>query len=143
MAILSDPSSSQFPFWSPFFFVGLWLFMSAFFALISGWFSLASHFRAHSRPEGQKVTSQVKQMGIVPENRVTHMIISERGLYLYVSPLFRFFHPPLLLPWSQVRLVREIQTLWWYTYELDIGQITNLRVTRNAYVAMQRYVAPA
>ena len=116
--------------------------MSAFFALISGWFSLASSFRASSRPEGQKVTSQVKQIGIVPENRVTHMIISEHGLYLYVSFLFRFFHPPLLIPWGQVRLVREIKTLWWYTYQLDIGQITTLRVTRSAYETMQRYVAP-
>jgi hypothetical protein len=140
---MSDPSSSPFLFWFPFFFIGLWLFMSAFFAFMSGWFSLASHFRAASRPEGQKITSQVKHMGMVPENRVTHMIISEHGLYLYASFLFRFLHPPLLIPWSQVRLVREIKTLWWYTYQLDIGQITTLRVTRSAYDAMQSYVTPA
>ena len=140
---MTDPSSSPFPFWFPFFFIGLWLFMSAFFALVSGWLSLASHFRAASRPEGQKVTSQVKQMGMVPENRVTHMIISEHGLYLYASFFFRFLHPALLIPWSEVRLVHEVKTLWWYTYQLDIGQITTLRITRRAYEAMQRYVAPA
>ena len=43
-----------------------------------------------------------------------------------------------VIPWGQVRLVREIKTLWWYTYQLDIGQITTLRVTGSAYEAMQR-----
>ena len=140
---MSDPSSSQFPVWVPFFFIGLWLLGSAFFAFSSGWLSLASRFRAPSRPEGKKVTDQVKQMGRVPERGVTHMIISEHGLYLYASFLFRFLHPALLIPWNEVRLVGEYKTLWWYTYELDIGQITTLSVTRKAYEAMRRYVAPA
>jgi hypothetical protein len=140
---MSDPSSSQFPVWIPFFVIGLWLFLSAFFALSSGWPALADQFRAPFRPEGQKVRSQVKQMGTVPENRVTHLIISDHGLYLYVFFLFRFLHPPLLIPWNEVSLVGEHKTLWWYTYELDIGRITTLSVTRRAYEAMQKYVAPA
>ena len=86
---------------------------------------------------------QVKQIGTVPERNVTHMIISEHGLYLYAFFLFRFLHPPLLIPWNKVRFVGEDKTLWWYTYELDIGQITTLSVTRKAYEAMRRYVAPA
>ncbi len=138
---MTDPSSSQFPIWIPFFVMGLWLFMSAFFALSSGWLALANRFRASFRPEGEKVTNQVKQMGIVPERSVTHMIISEQGLYLYASFLFRFLHPALLIPWNEVRLVSEHKTLWWYTYELDIGRITTLSVTRRAYEAMQRFVA--
>jgi len=47
-----------------------------------------------------------------------------------------------LIPWNEVRLVREHKTLWWYTYQLEIGQITTLSVSRGAYEAMQRYVAP-
>ena len=140
---MNEPASSPFPLWFPLFFIGMWLFMSAFFALVSGWLSLARHFRAASKPEGQKVTSQVTQMGVVPERRATHMIISESGLYLYASFFFRFLHPALLIPWREVRLVREIKVLWWYTYELDIAQITSLRVTRRAYEAMRRYMAPA
>src|ERR1041384_7445511 len=126
------PTSDSF-FWFPAIFIGIWLFNSALFSLVSGWHSLARHFRATSRPGGRKVTGQVKQMGIVPENRVTHMIVSESGLYLYASLLFRFLHPPLLVPWREVRFAREIKTLWWYTYEIDIAQTTSLRVTRNAY----------
>ena len=138
---MSNPESSQLPLWFPLFFIGMWLFMSAFFAFISGWLSLARRFRATSRPEGQKVTGQVKQMGVVPENRVTHMIVSDAGLYLYASLLFRLLHPALLIPWPDVRLVREIKTLWWYSYELDLGSVTSLRVTRSAYEVLRRYVA--
>jgi hypothetical protein len=140
---MSNPNPSQFPLWFPLFFIGMWLFMSALFAFISGWLFLARRFRAGSRPEGQKVTGQVKQMGVVPENRVTHMIVSDSGLYLYASLLFRFLHPALLIPWSDVRLVREVKTLWWYSYELDLGSVTSLRVTRSAYEVLRRYVAAA
>jgi hypothetical protein len=140
---MSDPSSSQFPIWIPFFVIGLWLFLSAFFALSSGWLALANNFRAISRPEGQRVLSQVKQMGSVPERGVTQMIVSEQGLYLYAFFLFRFLHPPLLIPWKDVRLAGEHKTLWWYIWELDIGRITTLSVTRRAYELMQKYVAPA
>src|SRR5215212_4216343 len=129
---MNNPESSPFPLWFPFFFIGMWLLVGACLAFISGWVSLAGRFRADSRPEGQKVTGQVKQMGIVPENRVTRMIVSDSGLYLYASLLFRFMRPALLIPWSEVRLAREIKTLWWYTYELDLGSVTSLRVTRSA-----------
>jgi hypothetical protein len=140
---MTDPDSSQFPLWFPLFFIGMWLFVSAFFALISGWVFLARRFRAGSRPEGQKVTGQVKQMGVVPESRVTHMIVSDSGLYLYASLPFRFMHPALFIPWSEVRLAGESKTLWWYTYELDLGSVTSLRVTRGAYEVLQRHLTPA
>jgi hypothetical protein len=110
------------------------------FAFASGWFSLSRHFRALSKPGGLKITGRVKRMGIVPENRVTHMIISGAGLYLYASFLFQFMRPALLIPWSEVRLVRENKILWWYTYELDLGSVTSLRVTRSAYDVLRRYV---
>jgi hypothetical protein len=82
-------------------------------------------------------------MGIVPEHWVTHLIVSEQGLYLYTSFFFRFLHPALLIPWSEVRLVREVKILAWYSYQLELGQLTTLRVTRMAYDAMRKYLTLA
>jgi hypothetical protein len=130
---------TEYPFLLPIFFIALWLFISALFALISGWWSLAEDFRATAKPEGQNVTGQVKQMGIVPENRVTHMIISPVGLYLYASLLFRFLHPALLIPWSKVHEARRIKMLWWDTYQLDLDSITIIRVTQAAYDVIRQY----
>ena len=114
-------------------FAGLWLFMSAFFSFLSGWSSLASRFRALERPEGIRIRSQVKQIGLAPENQVTHMVVSSAGLYLYASIFFRFMHPPLLIPWSSVGKPREVEGLWWKSYEYDLGLTTTIRVTKRAH----------
>lgn len=139
---MNDTSSSDFSLLVLLIPVGLWLINSAVSTLISGWFSLARRFRAMSRPDGQKVTGQVRMMGAVPQSGVTYMIVSDSGLYLYVGFLFRFLHPAFLIPWREVRLVREIKTLWWYSYELDFARITTLRITRKAYEAIQKHVTP-
>jgi len=126
------------PYLFPIFFIGMWFFMSAFFSVVSGWWSLASQFRATEMPGGEKIACQVKQMGIVPENRVTHMVVSHLGLYLYASFLFRFMHPALLIPWSNVGRPRKISTLWWSTYEYELDS-TSIRVTQRAYEAIERF----
>ena len=129
------------PYLFPVFIIGLWLSMSAFFSLISGWLALALDFRAAEKPEGQKVISQVKQMGIVPENAATHMIVSPAGLYLYASLLFRFAHSALLIPWSKVHLSRTVRTLWWNTYVFELNSSASIRVTQRAYDAIRQYTA--
>jgi hypothetical protein len=133
-------SLESFPIWLPFQFIGLWLFVCALFAVISGWVFLARRYRATDRPEGKKVRGQVKQIGIVPEREVTHMIVSRSGLYLYESILFRFLHPPLLIPWPDIRLKKEFKTLWWYYYRLNLGSITTITVTRKAYNEMRQHM---
>jgi hypothetical protein len=126
------------PYLFPIFFGGMWLFMSAFFSLTSGWWSLARRFRAAERPSGEKITSQVKQMGMVPENRVTHLVLSRFGLYLYASFPFRFMHPALLIPWSCIRGPRKISILWWHTYEYELDSTSTIRVTKRAHEAIER-----
>ena len=128
------------PYLIPILFVGLWLFLSALFAFASGWWSLAQYFRASERPDGDRIFGQVKQIGLVPENHVTHMIVSPVGLYLYASVLFKFLHPALLIPWSEVHHARTIKMLWWQTYQIDLASITSIRVTQTAYDAMLKYL---
>jgi len=78
-------------------------------------------------------------MGIVPENRVTHMVLSPSGLYLYPSLLFRFMHPPLLIPWSRVGRPRKVEVFWWSTYVYELDSTCNIGVTANAHDAIERY----
>jgi hypothetical protein len=138
--LLSDPGPP--PPWLPLAFLALWLSLCAIFAVTSGWVSLALRFRAHSQPEGPRIIGQITQIGIIRETRATHMILSEAGLYLYSNILFRIFHPPLLIPWPEVRLIREVKTLWGSTYKLDLASVTSLRVTRAAYEALKGYLDP-
>ncbi len=95
--------------------------------------SLADRFRAVEKPQGRKIISEVKSCGVVPENRVTHLIASPAGLYIYASVLFRFLHPPLLIPWPLIAKAKEIKTIWWSRYEYDLNSVTSIIVTRWAH----------
>lgn len=140
---MSHPEPSSFPLWFPFLFVGMWLLMSALFALTGGWLFLARRFRAGRRPEGRRLRGEVRRLGPVAENNITHMIVSDSGLYLYSSLLFRFMRPALLIPWTEVRFVRERRMLWWRSYEFDLGSVTSMHVTRRAYEALRGHAAAA
>ena len=128
------------PLWFPFFFIALWLVVGALLGALGGWPRLAQKFRAAVRPTGSAIKSQVLSIGIVPEHRVTHMVPSEAGLYLWVNPLFRFLHPPLLIPWAEITAVREVKTFWWKTFELNIAGVTTIAVTRRAHELLQPYL---
>lgn len=47
--------------------------------------------------------------------------ISKNGLYIEVLPLFALGHPPLYIPWSQVRYRKEEASLFGKNYLYDLG----------------------
>ena len=40
-------------------------------------------------------------------NNVLTLGASQEGLYLAAMPFFRFMHPPLLVPWSNIKVRRS------------------------------------
>jgi hypothetical protein len=92
----------------PISFVCLWLFVSATISVIGGWFSLAKVYRAQAAFDGAKWRGQSGQMRWrVNYNRVLTIGVSREGLYLASMFLFQFMHPPLLVPWSEIKLRRD------------------------------------
>jgi hypothetical protein len=129
----------------PFFFVGAWLVVSAILSEVSGWPALARRYPGGPRPEGKRLRGQVVGIGAVSENSVTVLIPTDRGLYMYAIVLFRFHHPPVMLPWSDVHYAGERKLAWWRWVVLDIGSIgasTTLRIRPRAYAAIEPYLAP-
>jgi hypothetical protein len=140
---MSTSTPGEFPLWLvplfPVFFVAVWLGVCAVTAYVSRWPSLAAHFRAARRPEGRLVKGPVRGMGWANENGVTHLVVSDAGLYLYVNPVFRFGRPPLLLPWERVSFLRERQFLTRRFYEFDLAEITTLTLTEAGYDAIKAF----
>ena len=132
---------SEFPLWFPFAFVGMWLLVGAILSELSGWRRLADRFATGSRPEGKRLRRQVTGIGLTGENGVTGLILTPEGLYLYAHPLFRFRRPPVLVPWPEVRYVRERGMLWWRARVLDLGGITTVAVKKEAYEAIVPYIS--
>jgi hypothetical protein len=92
----------------PIYFLTLWLLVAAITSFIGGWLSLAKVYRTQVPFNGTKWRGQSGQMRwLANYNRVLTLGTSEEGLYLASMFLFRFMHPPLLIPWSEIKVRRK------------------------------------
>jgi hypothetical protein len=99
----------------PAYFLFLWIFVSAIISLVSGWFSLAKVYRTRVPFQGRKWTMQNGQMRWrVNYNHALTFGVSPQGFYMASMFLVRFMHPPLLVPWSEIR-VQKTQG-WMFEY---------------------------
>ncbi|MEW6494329.1 MAG: hypothetical protein AB1589_17715 [Cyanobacteriota bacterium] len=92
------------------------------FSYISGWQRLAQHYRTSQPPPHDFLRGQSGRMGWVTFRGVLNVGTGADGLYLSMFPLFRLFHPPLLIPWTAVTKVELVKFLFWKGYRLHIGQ---------------------
>jgi hypothetical protein len=92
----------------PIYFLCLWFLVAATTSLIGGWFSLAKVYRTRVPFDGAKWRMQSGQMRwLANYNNVLTLGASPQGLYLASMFLFRFMHPPLLVPWSEIKVRRK------------------------------------
>lgn len=91
----------------PCYTVTLLLLVSAVISFIGGWTTLAKRFRLGQPFVGEKWRGQSAQMRwIAGYGNCLTLGCSPQGLYLAIMPLFRFRHPPLLIPWDEVKISR-------------------------------------
>jgi len=91
----------------PFFFVGLWLFVS-FGNSQFGWRSFSNRYPTQTRPAGKAYNSPSSWFGRLGHyHNVVRVIFTDAGVYFYVLFLFRPFHPPFLVPWESVKRVEK------------------------------------
>jgi len=92
----------------PVYLLALWLLVSAVISFIGGWTTLAKRFRLRKPFVGQRWTGQSGQMRwIAGYGNCLTLGCSPDGLYLATMPLFRFRHPPLLVPWNEVSIAQR------------------------------------
>ena len=72
-------------------------------------------------------------------NRV-NVAITAQGLYLERPGIIRL--PPLLIPWAEIKQVREAASLWRRGMVLSIGQprITTIRLPMHVFARVQPYL---
>jgi hypothetical protein len=88
--------------------LALWLFGCAVISHISGWTTLAKRFRLRVPFVGERWTVQ---SGYMRSNcgygNCLTVGSNHHGLYLAMMLLFRFKHPPLLIPWDEITVSRQ------------------------------------
>jgi hypothetical protein len=113
--------------WFPVVFAGAWFGLSGILSILGGWHTLAQSYRA---PGGFIPTAadrfrfksiQLKAHPFAPVNYGSCVTvgITEQGLYLAALPIFRFMHPPLLIPWREILDWDEGGFLWIKWVEVD------------------------
>jgi hypothetical protein len=92
----------------PIYFLCLWFLVAAIISFVGGWFSLAKVYRTRATFNGAKWRMQSGQMRWRANyHNVLTIGVGPQGLYLASMFLFRFTHPPLLVPWSEIKVRRS------------------------------------
>jgi hypothetical protein len=90
----------------PIYFLCLWFLVGATISFIGGWLSLAKLYRTRVPFNGAKWRMQSGQMRwLANYNNGLTFGASQEGLYL--ACMFLFMHPPLLIPWSEIKVRRK------------------------------------
>jgi hypothetical protein len=105
---LTDQHPSVFVVIFPIYFLFLWLLVGTIISYVGGWFSLSKVYRTRVPFDGAKWGGQSGRMRwLANYNKMLTMGASQRGLYLASMFLFRFMHPPLLVPWTEIKVRRS------------------------------------
>ncbi len=92
----------------PFFIFGVWVLVSLLTSSLSGWGLLASHFSSDRQPSGNTTTAGpffyvVYLRFWTHYGSMVRVTAANDALYLSVLFLFRIGHPPLRIPWNEIR----------------------------------------
>lgn len=127
------------------FLIGFPLLWTGALGLISliGWRKLAMHYREMRQPEGERIgSSRSLRINMANYNGVIHARAGRDGLYLSVMFLFRPFHPPILIPWSDLQAMGPRNLLVFTYFQLRPAQApsVNLWIPRVWYSRIEPYL---
>jgi hypothetical protein len=125
----------------PLYLLAIWLLVSATTSYIGGWASLAYKFRLHEPFMGQSWSGESCLMRWFSRYGMCLTIgCNDQGLYLAMMPLFRFMHPPLLIPWDQISISR-LQIMFFDFVRFSLGRDLDIPLYVRAKLADKLKIA--
>lgn len=86
---------------------GIWVAILKTIAYLSGWNSLRKTYEAKDAPHEINYVGISGKVGSFNYSKILNVSLSEAGLSLSVGPMFRFGHPLILIPWSNIKNIQE------------------------------------
>lgn len=86
--------------------------------------------------DGKKLRRKTGRLGGTSYSRVLILGANMQGLYLSVDILFRLFHPPLFISWSDIK-TEERKGIFTTFTSLSFTQVPNVRLTISSKVMAQ------
>jgi hypothetical protein len=138
--------SSEWLLFFPVFFVAMWASVLWLISLISGWAVLGKRFR-HSRHFYDEMWGfrSAKMRFNVHYGNCLSVGADKSGLYLSVFSIFRIGHPPLLIPWTQISVLRGESGLIFKKRELHLGRDESIpfRISKSLALKIQEAAGDA
>lgn len=120
----------------PIFFGGIWSGVCYLISIIGGWQSLATKYKAPKDTYiEQKFTSENGRFGVSNYKFTLTVGFSGAGIYFANNPFFRIGHPPLLIPWRDLKVVSSNG----YFLQLQIDN-TNIWISKKFYATIQSHL---
>jgi hypothetical protein len=111
------------------YFCTLWLVVSFVLSFVSGWHRLHASFPASDRPLAKRSLTSGTFRYIVGYQNVLWLSSNREGLYLGILFLFRFGHPPIFVPWSEIEVRPEKKFLIFRMRTLILGREDQVPLT--------------
>lgn len=110
----------------PVYLALFWCLLSYGISFVSGWHSLSRRFRAQHEPYGPTASARFSIRGVKMRFRTSYdniirLTVAEDALYLSVLFVIRIGHPPLCIPWSEIKITRG-NFLWMRFVLLTLGE---------------------
>jgi len=104
----------------PFLFVGMF-FLVIFILSRRGWTDLASKYQYTDIFTGERVGIISANINGVNYSNCLLLQYNQQGMYLVPVFIFRLFHPPIVIPWKEIKTVRDKKMLFVSLKELVVG----------------------
>lgn len=115
-------------------FLALWVFV-LFILSRMGWARLAEKYAYDQEFNGTNIGAVSARINMVNYNGTLLIQYNTEGIYLRPVIFFRLFHKSLLIPWKEIKEVKD-RTILFFTYkELVIGEpyVAAIKLSRNTY----------
>jgi hypothetical protein len=126
----------------PISFIVIWSLVCWLIALVGGWERLAQRYRTNNPPPpgSKKFDHTYGTFGLASYRGTLNVAVAPDALYLSVMRIFQVGHPPLRIPWSDVRVVGDTFFLWIKGVELALGEpkMTTLRLPHDLRNALPK-----
>lgn len=106
-----------------------WYFVVWLISVLGGWARLAERYRATQPASGHHWWNQYGYVNRARYGNALNLTTNETGLFLEVTPLFRFNHTPLFIPWSELHNPTPTTFRHWEFIRVDVGYPTIATLT--------------
>jgi hypothetical protein len=114
-----------------------WIGIITLVAHLSGWATLARHYRTQEEMPSDALHWRSAMIGISRYNRVLTVAVTEEYIFLKPFVLFSFSHPPLRIPRSDIKLSKG-KMFFIQTINLAVGSppLATIKFYKNEFPSL-------